>query len=145
MSDEEKKEMVGYRQQPGKISFSRPGSGGKNSFSEPRDEEMIPESQGGEKEQPWGDHRHDNLITGRVVGKSTALVDSNWKVTGRAKYGDDIRLPNELIGKIVRSPHHYARILSIDISESLKLPGVVSIATGEDAKHKFGVLPVTKD
>ena len=80
------------------------------------------------------------MITGRVVGKSTALVDSNWKVTGRAKYGDDIRLPNELIGKIVKSPHHYARILSIDISESLKLPGVVSIATGEDAKNKFGVL-----
>ena len=29
MSDEEKKEMVGYRQQPGKISFSRPGSGAR--------------------------------------------------------------------------------------------------------------------
>ena len=53
MSDEEKDEMVGYRQQPGKISFSRPGSGGKNSFSEPRDEKMIPESQGGMKKQPW--------------------------------------------------------------------------------------------
>ena len=45
MSDEEKDEMVGYRQQPGKISFSRPGSGGKNSFSEPRDEKMIPEKE----------------------------------------------------------------------------------------------------
>ena len=145
MSDEEKDEMVGYRQQPGKISFSRPGSGGKNSFSEPRDEKMIPESQGGMKKQPWGNHRHDNLITGRVVGKPTSLVDSNWKVTGRAKYGDDIRLPNELIGKIVRSPYHYARILSIDLSDALNLPGVVSIATGDDAKNKFGVLPVTKD
>ena len=145
MSDEEKDEMVGYRQQPGKISFSRPGSGGKNSFSEPRDEKMIPESQGGKKKQPWGDHRHDNLITGRVVGKSTSLVDSNWKVTGRAKYGDDIRLPAELIGKIIRSPYHYARVLSIDLSEASKLPGVISIATGEDAKNKFGVLPVTKD
>ena len=145
MSDEEKDEMVGYRQQPGKISFSRPGSGGKNSFSEHRDEKMIPESQGGMKKQPWGNHRHDNLITGRVVGKPTSLVDSNWKVTGRAKYGDDIRLPNELIGKIVRSPYHYARILSIDLSDALNLPGVVSIATGDDAKNKFGVLPVTKD
>ncbi len=137
--------MVGYRQQPGKISFSRPGSGGKKPFSEPRDEGMIPESQGGKKEQPWGKHRHDKLITGRVVGKPTSLVDSKWKVTGRAKYGDDVRLPNELIGKIVRSPHHYARILSIDLSKALKLPGVISIATGDDATNKFGVLPVTKD
>ena len=145
MSEKEKKEMVGYRQQPGKIPFSRPGSGGKSPFSEPRDEEMIPESQGGKKNQPWGGHRHDKLITGRVVGKSTSLVDSKWKVTGRAKYGDDIRLPHELIGKIVRSPHHYARVLSIDLSKALDLPGVISIATGDDAKNKFGVLPVTKD
>ncbi|MBT6072967.1 MAG: molybdopterin-dependent oxidoreductase, partial [Euryarchaeota archaeon] len=145
MTKKEKKEMVGYRQQPGKISFSRPGSGGKSPFSEARDEEMIPESQGGKKEQPWGDHKHDKLITGRIVGKPTSLVDSKWKVTGRAKYGDDIRLPNELIGKIVRSPHHYARVLSIDLSKALELPGVVSIATGDDASNKFGVLPVTKD
>ena len=137
--------MVGYRQQPGKINFSRPGSGGKSPFSEPRDEEMIPESQGGKKEQPWGSHRHDELITGRVVGKPTSLIDSKWKVTGRAKYGDDIRLPNELIGKIVRSPHHYARVLSIDLSKALELNGVISIATGNDATNKFGVLPVTKD
>ena len=85
------------------------------------------------------------MITGRIVGKPTPLIDSKWKVTGKAKYGDDIRLSNELIGKIIRSPHHYARILSIDISKALKLPGVISIATGQDASKKFGVLPVTKD
>ena len=145
MSEKEKKEMVGYRQQPGKIPFSRPGSGGKSPFSEPRDEEMIPESQGGKKKQPWGSHKHDKLITGKIVGKPTSLIDSKWKVTGRAKYGDDIRLPNELIGKIVRSPHHYARVLSIDLSKALELQGVISIATGDDAANKFGVLPVTKD
>jgi len=39
------KEIVGYRQQPGKLPFSRPGSGGKGKFSESTDEEMIPESQ----------------------------------------------------------------------------------------------------
>jgi len=43
MSDE--KEMVGYRQQPGKLPFSRPGSGGKDQFSDLRDEDLIPESQ----------------------------------------------------------------------------------------------------
>ena len=114
-------EMVGYRQQPGKLPFSRPGSGGKNQFSELRDIQLIPESQGGKKLQPRGRHRHDELISGTSIGKSTALVDSKWKVTGKANYGDDIRLNNELIGKIVRSPHHYARVLSIDISKAVEL------------------------
>ena len=138
-------EMVGYRQQPGKLPFSRPGSGGKNQFSELRDIQLIPESQGGKKLQPRGRHRHDELISGTSIGKSTALVDSKWKVTGKANYGDDIRLNNELIGKIVRSPHHYARVLSIDISKAVELEGVVAIATGADAQNSFGVLPVTKD
>ena len=84
------KEIVGYRQQPGKLPFSRPGSGGKGKFSESTDQEMIPESQGGKLEQEWGPHRHDELISGRVIGKSTALVDSSWKVTGQAHYGDDV-------------------------------------------------------
>ena len=139
------KEIVGYRQQPGKLPFSRPGSGGKGKFSESTDEEMIPESQGGKLAQEWGPHRHDELISGRVIGKSTALVDSSWKVTGQAHYGDDVRLPGELIGRIVRSPHHYARVLSIDCTKALELPGVVAVATGDDAKNRFGVLPVTKD
>ena len=139
------KEIVGYRQQPGKLPFSRPGSGGKGKFSESTDQEMIPESQGGKLAQEWGPHRHDELISGRVIGKSTALVDSSWKVTGQAHYGDDVRLPGELIGRIVRSPHHYARVLSIDCTKALELPGVVAVATGDDAKNRFGVLPVTKD
>ncbi len=145
MTKEENREMVGYRQQPGKLPFSKPGSGGKNRFSKNRDPGMIPESQGGEKKQPWGPHRHDEIISGQVIGNRTPLVDGRWKVTGQARYGDDIRLPNELIGRIVRSPHHYARVLSIDCTEALDLPGVVAIATGADAENKFGVLPVTKD
>jgi len=141
----DQKEMVGYHQQPGKLPFSRPGSGGSNRFSSPRDESMIPASQGGDKEQPWGPHRHDSLVTGEVIGKRTALIDGTWKVTGQAHYGDDVRLPGELIGRIVRSPHHYAKVLSIDVSAALALPGVVAIATGADAANRFGVLPVTKD
>ncbi len=142
---EKEKEMVGYKQQPGKLPFSKPGSGGKNSFSKPIEENMIPSSQGGKLKQPWGPHRHDSLVSGQVIGKDTALVDSNWKVTGQAHYGDDVRIKGELIGRIVRSPHHYARVISIDCSRALKLPGVVAVATGADANNKFGVLPVTKD
>ena len=108
--DEEKKEIQGYRQQPGKLPFSKPGSGGKGSFSKPIDLENIPISQNGKKDQPWGPHRHDSLISGQVIGKSTALVDSSWKVTGQAQYGDDIRLPNELI---TLSDSHYINNLKL--------------------------------
>ena len=72
-------------------------------------------------------------------------MDANAKVTGQAWYGDDVRLPNEIIGRIVRSPHHYAKVVSIDTSKAEALPGVIAVATGDDAPNKFGVLPVTKD
>ena len=138
MADEEDK-VVGYRQQGGKLPFPRPGSGGSRKFSEPRDEDRIARTRGS------GGHKHDDLVTGSAIGKATALIDGRWKVTGQARYGDDVRLPGELIGRIVRSKHHYARILSIDATRALELPGVAAIATGQDASGTFGVLPVTKD
>jgi 4-hydroxybenzoyl-CoA reductase subunit alpha len=139
------KEIKGYRQQPGKLPFAKPGSGGRESFSKLRDLKMIPESEGGKRPQPKGKNRHDHLLTGSSIGKRTPLIDSKWKVTGQAKYGDDIRLPNELIGRILRSPHHYARIRSIDTSEAESIPGVLAIETGQQHTDLFGVLPVTKD
>ena len=143
MSDD--KEMVGYRQQPGKLPYARAGSGGKDQFSSLRDETLIPRSQGGLREQPWGENRHDDLISSAAIGRRTPLIDGRYKVTGTARFGDDIRLPRETIGKILRSPHHFARIKSIDTSAAEALAGVVAVATGADANAKFGVLPVTKD
>ena len=51
------KEMKGYRQQPGKLPFAKPGSGGKEPFSKLRDLDMIPESEGGKRPQPKGKNR----------------------------------------------------------------------------------------
>ena len=149
----------GYKQQPGsntetrkdgkrvagKQSFAPPGSGGSRPKMAERDLDFIPEMVGGKEHQPAGAHIHDRVRTGTTVGKRMPLVDANAKVTGQAWYGDDVRLPNEIIGRIVRSPHHYAKIVSIDTSKAENLPGVLAIATGEDAPNKFGVLPVTKD
>ena len=101
MSD---KQMKGYRQQPGKLPFKKPGSGGGKAFSELRDLDLIPESQDGRLAQPRGENRHDELLTGSSIGRRTPMVDGRWKVTGQAKYGDDIRLSGELIGRILRSP-----------------------------------------
>ena len=66
------------------------------------------------------------------VGTRAVRPDGVDKVTGRAKFGADLHLPNMLVGKVLRSPHAHARILSIDISSAEKLPGVKAIVTRED-------------
>ncbi|MEW6663639.1 MAG: molybdopterin cofactor-binding domain-containing protein [Thermodesulfobacteriota bacterium] len=67
-----------------------------------------------------------------VVGKPVPRLDARAKVTGDAIYTADIRLPRMLYGKILRSPHAHARMISIDATEALKLPGVEAVATAND-------------
>src|SRR5919205_4624792 len=80
-----------------------------------------------------------------VVGAPLPKVDAIGKVTGRALYADDIMLPRMLYGKLLRSPHPHARILSIDTRRALELPGVLAIITGSDLPQKFGILPSSQD
>ncbi len=53
-------------------------------------------------------------------------------IRGKGEYIDDVVLPNMLWLDIVRSPYAHAKILSIDTSEALKVPGVVAVITGKD-------------
>ncbi len=80
-----------------------------------------------------------------VIGTPRPKVDAYGKVTGRALYADDIMLPRMLYGKLLRSPHPHARILSIDTRRALELPGVFAVLTGEDLPQKFGILPSSQD
>ncbi|MCZ6748588.1 MAG: 4-hydroxybenzoyl-CoA reductase subunit alpha [SAR324 cluster bacterium] len=73
------------------------------------------------------------------------LVDGVDMVTGRGKYSADLQFPDALVGRILRSPHAHARIVSIDTSEALALEGVRAVITGEDSGVPFGVLPIAKD
>ena len=68
----------------------------------------------------------------KVIGTSPVRHDGVDKVTGRAKYGADVQMTGLLHGKILRSPHSHARILSIDTSKAEALPGVKSVATAQD-------------
>ena len=68
-----------------------------------------------------------------VVGKNWARLDGADKVSGRSIFADDVRLPGMLYGKVKRSPHASARIVSIDTSAAEALPGVKAIITPEDA------------
>ena len=73
------------------------------------------------------------------VGKSVPRIDGLGMVTGQTKYAFDVSFPNMLVGKMLRSPHPHAKILSIDTSEAEKLPGVRAIITAQDTHQiKFG-------
>lgn len=67
-----------------------------------------------------------------VIGKNPHRHDATDKVTGRAQYGADIRLPGMLYGAMLRSPHAHARILSIDTSKAESFPGVRAVVTAKD-------------
>ncbi len=69
-----------------------------------------------------------------VVGQRRPRLDGPVKVSGRAQFTDDIRLPGMLHGKILRSRHQHARIVKIDTSKAEALPGVKAIVLAEDAK-----------
>ena len=68
----------------------------------------------------------------KVVGTRPVRPDGVDKVTGRAIYAADTRTANMLWGKILRSPHAHARIVSIDTSKAEALPGVFAVVTAAD-------------
>ena len=68
----------------------------------------------------------------RVVGTRPVRPDGVDKVTGRAQYGGDVRPTDLLHGKVLRSPHAHARILSIDTSKAQQYPGVRAVVTAAD-------------
>ena len=68
----------------------------------------------------------------RVVGTRPVRPDGVDKVTGRARYGADVRFPGMLYGRILRSPHAHAVIRGIDASKAEALPGVRAVVTNAD-------------
>ncbi len=68
----------------------------------------------------------------KVVGTRPLRPDGVDKVTGRAKFGADLNLPNMLVGAVVRSPHAHARVKSIDTSKAEALAGVKAVVTHAD-------------
>ena len=70
--------------------------------------------------------------TYKVIGTRPIRHDGVDKVTGRAKYGADVKLAGMLQAAILRSPHAHARIKSIDTSGAEAIPGVRAVITGAD-------------
>jgi CO/xanthine dehydrogenase Mo-binding subunit len=68
----------------------------------------------------------------KVVGTRPIRPDGVDKVIGRAAFGADMTMPGMLWGKVKRSPHAHARIVSIDTGKALALPGVKAVVTAAD-------------
>ena len=70
--------------------------------------------------------------TQSAIGRSITRGEGPDKVTGKSIYTADISVPGMLWGRVLRSPYPYARIVSIDTSKALALPGVYAVVTGQD-------------
>jgi len=82
---------------------------------------------------PWPEHP-------TLIGTRMHRVDGPVKATGRAKYPYDINRPGMLHGRILRSPHPHARVVSIDLTAAQKAPGVKAAMTvmepGKEAMYQ---------
>lgn len=72
-----------------------------------------------------------------VVGTSVERADARAHVTGRTTFMEDVTFPNTLHLKMVRSPHHRARINAIDVEPALAVPGVVRVLTHADVPNNW--------
>src|SRR5690606_5895308 len=69
----------------------------------------------------------------RAIDHPHPRLEAADKVTGRARYSYDIHLPNQLYGRILRSPHPHARIRRVDTSRAEQMPGVHAVLSSANA------------
>ena len=74
---------------------------------------------------------------GQAVGRSLGAPAGPQMVTGTARYTFDVEVEGLLQMKLLRSPHPHARIISIDTSAALRVPGVHAVFTHHDAPDKL--------
>jgi CO/xanthine dehydrogenase Mo-binding subunit len=71
-----------------------------------------------------------------AVGQPVLKYDALDKAMGRACYTDDIDMSRLVYGAILRSPHAFCDVLSIDASEALKIEGVLDVMLPEDVPQR---------
>src|SRR5215510_12109116 len=91
---------------------------------------------GWRRHSPWSRGGMD-VTTYAVVGTPVTREDGPEKVSGKTCYAGDLRLPGMLWGKVLRSPLPHARIVRIDTSGALQLPGVQAVLTGHDVAGRL--------
>ncbi|TPG59690.1 xanthine dehydrogenase family protein molybdopterin-binding subunit [Roseomonas nepalensis] len=72
-----------------------------------------------------------------TIGRPTPPLNAREKLTGRALYAADFKMPGMLHLKVLRSPHAHARIVSVDTAAARALPGVHAVLCGEDTPDRL--------
>lgn len=72
------------------------------------------------------------------IGIARGRVDGNEKVTGQARYVADLSLGRMLSARVVRSEYAHARLLTVDASAALAVPGVKAVITGQACPRRIG-------
>lgn len=81
-----------------------------------------------------------------IIGKRQTRIEGMDKASGEAKYTGDLEMPRMVIGKLLRSPLPHARVLNVDVSRALALPGVKAVVTGADVPgKKYGSFASRRD
>lgn len=76
-----------------------------------------------------------------MMGRAVERNEDLRLLTGRGRYVDDIKRPGMLHAVVVRSPMAHAKVLSIDASAALELPGVVQVITFADIAELAKTIP----
>lgn len=71
-------------------------------------------------------------MTYKVIGKRVKRVEDPRLLTGQALFVGDVNLPDMLHAAFLRSDYAHAKLISIDVSPALEIPGVVGVYTAED-------------
>ena len=79
----------------------------------------------------------EDVVATPFIGSRRLRREDPALLTGEAKYTDDIPAVGALHLAVLRSPHAHARIVSIDVSGALAIPGVVAAYTGEDLASQW--------
>ena len=82
---------------------------------------------------------------GPVIGGDLRRADSAAKVTGAARYVEDIAMIGMLHAAVLRSPHHHARLLTLDPAPALAMPGVIRVLTAADIPGENGLGDYSRD
>src|SRR5512140_2536770 len=73
-----------------------------------------------------------------AIGEAVPMLDSLARVTGTVEYLVNLKMPNLLVGKIVRATVPHARLLNVEASEAEKTLGVRAILTRADISKLYG-------
>src|ERR1700730_11579624 len=79
---------------------------------------------------------------GAWIGRPIKRREDLRFIQGRAKYVDDITLPNMAHLVIVRSPHGHARLRAIHVDAARRAPGVIAIVTSQDLAGRIQAMPI---